>query len=89
MSGVAGGDRISGEHVNSTAKSYIDSVLSGFPGFISADITGGVAAGKSDHGDIDLIVHIEGNDKRAIKKELQNYLENQPANKILPFRSDK
>tara|TARA_B100000809_G_scaffold209755_1_gene212830 strand:+ start:260 stop:1162 length:903 start_codon:yes stop_codon:yes gene_type:complete len=89
MSGVAGGDRISSEHVNSTAKSYIDSVLSGFPGFISADITGGVAAGKSDHGDIDLIVHIEGNDKRAIKKELQNYLENQPANKILPFRSDK
>ena len=89
MSGVAGGDPISNEHVNSTAKSYIDTVLSNFPGFISADITGGVAAGKSDHGDIDLIVHIEGNDKRAIKKELQNYLENQPANKILPFRSDK
>ena len=89
MSGVAGGDRISNEHVNSTAKSYIDTVLSSFPGFVSADVTGGVAAGKSDHGDIDLIVHIEGNDKRAIKKELQTYLETQPANKILPFRSDK
>ena len=60
MSGVAGGDRISNEHVNSTAKSYIDSVLSGFPGFVSAEVTGGVAAGKKDHGDIDLIVHIEG-----------------------------
>jgi len=89
MSGVAGGDRISNEHVNSTAKSYIDTVLSSFPGFVSADVTGGVAAGKSDHGDIDLIVHIEGTDKKAIKKELQNYLENQSANKILPFRSDK
>ena len=89
MSGVAGGDRISNEHVNSTAKSYIDSVLSGFPGFVSAEVTGGVAAGKKDHGDIDLIVHIEGTDKKAIKKELQNYLENQSANKILPFRSDK
>jgi len=89
MSGVAGGDRISNEHVNSTAKSYIDTVLSSFPGFVSADVTGGVAAGKSDHGDIDLIVHIEGTDKRAIKKELQNYLENQSVNKILPFRSDK
>jgi len=89
MSGVAGGDRISNEHVNSTAKSYIDSVLSGFPGFVSAEVTGGVAAGKKHHGDIDLIVHIEGTDKKAIKKELQNYLENQSANKILPFRSDK
>ena len=89
MSGVAGGDRISNEHVNSTAKSYLDTVLSSFPGFVSADVTGGVAAGKSDHGDIDLIVHIEGTDKRAIKKELQNYLENQSVNKILPFRSDK
>ena len=87
MSGVAGGDRISNEHVNSTAKSYIDSVLSGFPGFVSAEVTGGVAAGKKDHGDIDLIVHIEGTDKKAIKKELQNYLENQSANKILPFKS--
>ena len=48
MSGVAGGDRISNEHVNSTAKSYIDTVLSSFPGFVSADVTGGVAAGKSD-----------------------------------------
>ena len=89
MSGVAGGDRISNDHVNSTAKSYIDTVLSRFPGFVSADISGGVAAGKKDHGDIDLIVHIEGNDKRAIKKELQNYLENQSVNKILPFRSEK
>ena len=89
MSGVAGGDRISNEHVNSTAKSYIDTVLSSFPGFVSAEVTGGVAAGKKDHGDIDLIVHIEGTDKKAIKKELQNYLENQSANKILPFRSDK
>ena len=89
MSGVAGGDRISNEDVNSTAKSYIDTVLSSFPGFVSADVTGGVAAGKKDHGDIDLIVHIEGTDKKAIKKELQNYLENQSANKILPFRSDK
>ena len=89
MSGVAGGDRISNDHVDSTAKSYIDIVLSRFPGFVSADISGGVAAGKKDHGDIDLIVHIEGNDKRAIKKELQNYLENQSVNKILPFRSEK
>ena len=89
MSGVAGGDRISNDHVDSTAKSYIDTVLSRFPGFVSADISGGVAAGKKDHGDIDLIVHIEGNDKRAIKKELQNYLENQSVNKILPFRSEK
>ena len=89
MSGVAGGDRISREHIDSTAKNYIDTVLSGFPGFKSADITGSVAAGKKDFGDIDLIVHIEGTDKRSIKKELQNYLENQSVNKILPFRSDK
>ena len=89
MSGVAGGDRISREHIDSTAKSYIDTVLSRFPGFQSAEVTGSVAAGKKDFGDIDLIVHIEGNDKKAIKKELQNYLENQSVNKILPFRSEK
>ena len=89
MSGVAGGDRISREHIDSTAKSYIDTVLSGFPGFQSAEVTGSVAAGKKDFGDIDLIVHIEGTDKKEIKKELQNYLENQSVNKILPFRSEK
>ena len=53
MSGVAGGDRISREHIDSTAKSYIDTVLSRFPGFQSAEVTGSVAAGKKDFGDID------------------------------------
>ena len=50
--------------------------MKGFPGFVSAQITGSYNAGtKKDHGDIDLAVYIEGDDIKKIKKDFKEYLE--------------
>lgn len=76
MSGSIGGSRILREEVQPTLNNYINNVLNGFPGFVSAQITGSYNAGtKKDHGDIDLAVYIEGDDIKKIKKDFKVYLE--------------
>ena len=56
MSGVAGGDRIEAPHVRSTTDNYVSNVLSKFPGFTSADISGSFNYGnREDFGDIDVV----------------------------------
>ena len=73
MSGSAGGNRISRAAVEKTVQDYIDKVLSKFPGFKDAKATGSYNTGtKQDFGDIDLIVHLDSNDKKLIKQELHN-----------------
>ena len=76
MSGSIGGKRIKRSEVQPTLDRYIEKVLKGFPGFVSAQITGSYNAGtKTDHGDIDIAVHIKGNDIKTIKKNFKNYLD--------------
>lgn len=76
MSGSIGGSRIKREQVMSTYLKYVDEVLKKFPGYISSNITGSYNAGvKKDHGDIDLVVYIKGDDVKNIKKEFKNYLD--------------
>lgn len=76
MSGSIGGKRIKRSEVQPTLDRYIEKVLKGFPGFVSAQITGSYNAGtKVDHGDIDIAVHIKGNDIKTIKKNFKNYLD--------------
>ena len=76
MSGSIGGKRILREEVQGTVNKYIDKVLSGFPGFIKADITGSYNAGtRKDHGDIDLVVQLRGDDISKVKKEFKKYLD--------------
>lgn len=76
MSGSIGGKRILREEVQGTVNKYIDKVLSGFPGFIKVDITGSYNAGtRKDHGDIDLIVQLQGDDISKVKKEFKKYLD--------------
>lgn len=76
MSGSIGGSRILREEVQPTLDNYINNVLKGFSGFVSAQITGSYNAGtKKDHGDIDLAVYIEGDDIKKIKKDFKEYLE--------------
>lgn len=76
MSGSIGGKRIKRSEVQPTLDLYIEKVLKGFPGFVSAQITGSYNAGtKADHGDIDIAVHIKGNDIKTIKKNFKNYLD--------------
>jgi len=86
MSGVAGADRIEREFVEPTLNDFRNKVLQNFPGFKSVQTSGSYnTSAKKDFGDIDLIVHIEGSDKKTIKKDLQNYLERLPQSIVIPF----
>ena len=90
MSGSAGGNRITRTAVENTVQDYIQKVLSKFPGFKNAKATGSYNTGtKQDFGDIDLIVQIEGTDKKLIKQELAKYFASLPDSTIVPFKSDK
>ena len=90
MSGSAGGNRISRAAVEKTVQDYINKVLSKFPGFKDAKVTGSYNAGtKQDFGDIDLIVHLDSNDKKLIKQDLAKYFASFPDSVIVPFKSDK
>lgn len=90
MSGSAGGNRITRMSVENTVQDYIQKVLSKFPGFKKAKATGSYNAGtKQDFGDIDLIVQIEGTDKKLIKQDLAKYFSTLPDSLIVPFKSDK
>lgn len=76
MSGSIGGKRIKRAEVQPTLDNYIEKVLKGFPGFVSAQITGSYNAGtRADHGDIDIAVHIKGNDVKTVKKNFKSYLD--------------
>jgi hypothetical protein len=64
LSGVAGGHRIDRANVKATTDRYVSDVLSGFAPFRSAEISGSYnTTGKNDFGDIDLIVHLDSDDK--------------------------
>jgi cytidyltransferase-like protein len=90
MSGSAGGNRITRMSVENTVQDYIQKVLSKFSGFKKAKATGSYNAGtKQDFGDIDLIVQIEGTDKKLIKQDLAKYFSTLPDSLIVPFKSDK
>lgn len=90
MSGSAGGNRIPREAVENTVKDYTNKVLSKFPGFKKAKVTGSYnTSNKQDFGDIDLIVQIEGKDKKQIKLDLAKFLSSLSDSEIVPFKSDK
>ena len=90
MSGSAGGNRIPRAAVEKTVQEYIQKVLSKFPSFRGAKISGSYNTGtKSDFGDIDLIVQLDSEDKKNIKAELAKYVSSLPDDVIVPFKSDK
>jgi hypothetical protein len=90
MSGSAGGQRITRSAVEATVKDYIDRVLSKFKGFKSAKVSGSYNySDKQDFGDLDLIVFIEGEDKKQVKDALADYLQSLPDDIIVPFKSEK
>lgn len=89
-SGSAGGSRIERSDVEKTKDSYIKKVLSKFKGFKDAKISGSYNTGsKKDFGDIDLIVTLEGADKKKAKDELANFVKSLPDDVIVPFKSKK
>ena len=92
MSGSIGGNRIPKSAVQDTVDEYVAKVLSNFPGFKSAKITGSYNSkdlDKKDFGDIDLATYIEAGDRdiKTVKKELQKYLEQ--SEYTVPFRSGR
>jgi len=90
MSGSAGGNRIPRSAVEKTVNEYIAKVLSKFPNFKSAKISGSYNTGtKQDFGDIDLIVHLQAEDKKGIKVDLAKYLSSLPDDVVVPFKSEK
>lgn len=90
MSGSAGGGRVTRNAVQRTVDSYIKNILSKYPAYKDAKISGSYNTGtKEDFGDIDLIVTLQGEDKKAIKQDLASFFSNQPDDIIIPFKSDK
>lgn len=86
MSGSIGGSRIKREEVELVAEKYSELVLK--PAGISHfAITGSYNAGtKKDHGDIDLVVLMDGSKKEA-KKRLKEFMEESPY--VVEFASGK
>lgn len=90
MSGSIGGNRIPRANVKPTVNKYIKDVLSGFNGYKDCQISGSYNAGtRADHGDIDLVVWIEGSDIKKLKKDFKSYIENLSNEICPPFRSGK
>ena len=90
MSGVAGGNRILKQDVQSTFNAYVDQVLKHIPGFKKASLSGSVKAGsKADFGDLDIITWFEGDDKKEVKQRLIDAVNKLPQNVIVPFKSEK
>jgi len=90
MSGVAGGNRILKQDVQTTFNAYVDQVLKHVPGFKKASLSGSVKAGsKADFGDLDIITWFEGDDKKEVKQRLIDAINKLPQSVIVPFKSEK
>ena len=105
MSGSIGANRIPSSAVKATVQSFIDKVLSKYPTFKSAKITGSyniipkdengdVVGGQEKpegHGDIDLVVELEGDraNMKKIKADFAAYLNSLSDNITVPFRAGR
>ena len=88
MSGSVGGSRIPRSAVQGTLDQYKKEVLEKFTGFRTVKISGSYNTGlKKDHGDIDLVVFVEGGEKdlKTVKKDFKQYLESLPASVTVPL----
>jgi hypothetical protein len=89
-SGSAGGNRILRGNVQKTKDDYVKKVLSKFPDFKDAKISGSFnTSSKKDFGDLDLIVTVEGSDKTSVKKKLVQFFSQFPDTVIVPFKNEK
>jgi len=105
MSGSIGANRIPSSAVKKTVDSFIEKVLKKYPTFKSAKITGSynvipkdengeVVGGQEKpegHGDIDLVVELEGSreDMKKIKADFAAYLNSLSDTITVPFRAGR
>ncbi len=88
-SGVAGGDRVPNNLINDIIKDYVNNVLNNYSNYVSYVVTGGTSLNKKDHGDVDIIVNVFGDNKSQSKKEFANYVSKLPNDVIVPFKNKK
>jgi hypothetical protein len=105
MSGSIGANRIPSSAVKKTVDSFIEKVLKKYPGFKSAKITGSyniipkdengeVVGGQEKpegHGDIDLVVELEGTreNMKKVKADFAAYLNSLSDDVTVPFRAGR
>lgn len=105
MSGSIGANRIPSSAVKKTVDSFIEKVLKKYPTYKSAKITGSyniipkdengeVVGGQEKpegHGDIDLVVELEGSreDMKKIKADFAAYLNSLSDSVTVPFRAGR
>lgn len=90
MSGVAGGNRIQKADVQRTFDKYVKEILNNIDGFKKATLSGSVKVGaKADYGDLDLITHFEGDDKKQVKQKIISLVKSKSDDTIVPFKSEK
>ena len=90
MSGVAGGNRIKREDVQSTFNDYTKRVLEKIPGFLNATLSGSIKTGaKADFGDLDIITSFKGDSKQEVKQRIIDSVTSLPSSLIVPFKSPK
>jgi len=90
MSGVAGGNRIKREDVQSTFNDFTKRVLEKIPGFLNATLSGSIKTGaKADFGDLDIITSFKGDSKQEVKQRIIDSVTSLPSSLIVPFKSPK
>jgi hypothetical protein len=91
MSGVTGAPRVKTRADYDTFVSSYADVIGKFPGIVSFCSSGSYISNpkKQDFGDIDLVVHIEGENKSTLKKELVSFFDEIDDTIIVPFISEK
>jgi len=91
MSGVTGNKRIQSRKEYKEVQEKAQKLIKDFPGFVSCTPSGSFNSDKNKNsfGDIDLITHIEGSDKKIIKKQLAEYFSKMSDEDIEPFISEK
>lgn len=89
-SGVAGADRIQREDVLRVKQEYERRVLRPYASFVSAELTGSIGnLSKTDFGDMDLLVHLRGENKTDAKTAFLAYLMSFPDTVFGPFKNPK
>ena len=91
MSGVTGAPRVKTRADYDTFVSSYADVIGKFSGIVSFCSSGSYISNpnKQDFGDIDLVVHINGDNKTTIKKELVSFFNKIDDTVIVPFISEK
>ena len=92
MSGVTGAERVRSRADFAQFVEEYEKVISNFPGYISMTTSGSYNSDltKTTFGDIDLIIHFDTwEDKALAKRMLVKYFENMSNEVIVPFTSEK